>query len=524
MDRDNAEATRRETDGDNAEAPEREYDILLNSIHDGIWVIDASGITLHVNKAMERIAGIRAADVVGRHVGAAAREGLFSTCVTLCALAEKRVVTMFDDYANGKRCLNTSTPVFDSRGEICRVIASIRDLTELESLQRTLAGPDTDAMPGPGPEPAPDGGFVGHSDAMRKLRRDVAKAAGSDAVTLILGETGTGKTHAARVIHSLGARRDRPFVAVNCGAIPPQLMESELFGYERGAFTGAAPGGKPGFFELAHTGTLLLDEIGDLPPPMQVKLLQVLDGHPFRRVGGTRPVSADVRVIAASNRPLAAMTADGLFREDLFYRLRVLSLEIPPLREHPDDIPPLAMFFLREAARESGVRKSLEPRLLSHMRTYAWPGNVRELAAVVQSLVAMSEGEGIGVEDLPPYMREGGGEPVPPSRDFRPHAAHGSPELPSRDVPRARDSARDAPSLGEPPLRREPSAPRDAPSPRGTPSLREAVEELEKKLISAALAETGSTYKAARRLKLSQSTLFRKARRYGIGLSGRRMR
>lgn len=457
----------------------REYSTLLNSIYDGIWVIDADGMTVHVNQAMERIAGIRAEDVVGKHVTAAVEEGLFSTCVTLRALAEKRAVTMFDDYSNGKRCLNTSTPIFDGKGNIRRVIASIRDMTELESLQRKLADLEEETkMYKAGLaylESALDEGFVGYSAAMRRLRKEVAKAARTEAVTLILGETGTGKTHAAKVIHNLSARRDRPFIAVNCGAIPMSLMESELFGYDKGAFTGAAPGGKPGMFELAHKGTLLLDEIGELPLPMQAKLLQVLDGHPFHRVGGTKPITTDVRVIAATNRPLASMAAEGRFREDLFYRLRVLSVDIPPLRERPDDIPLLAMYFLREAAKKSNVKKNFEPRVLNHMLTYPWPGNVRELSAIVQSLATMSDDETITVDDLPPYMR----------------AATNEGETPS------------APPGGALP----------PPS-----SLRAAVEEVEKNLIMAALAETGSTYKAARRLKVSQSTIFRKAQRYHIGL------
>lgn len=464
----------------------REYSILLNSIYDGIWVIDADGMTVHVNKAMERIAGIRAEDVVGKHVTSAVEEGLFSTCVTLRALAEKRAVTMFDDYSNGKRCLNTSTPIFDSKGNIRRVIASIRDMTELESLQRKLADLEEETkMYKAGLaylESALDEGFVGYSAAMRRLRKEVAKAARTEAVTLILGETGTGKTHAAKVIHNLSARRDRPFIAVNCGAIPMSLMESELFGYDKGAFTGAAPGGKPGMFELAHKGTLLLDEIGELPLPMQAKLLQVLDGHPFHRVGGTKPITTDVRVIAATNKPLAVMAADGRFREDLFYRLRVLSVDIPPLRERPDDIPLLAMFFLREAAKKANLKKNFEPRVLNHMLTYPWPGNVRELSAIVQSLATMSDGEMITVDDLPPYMRTAaeGGEKT---------ADEGEKQSVS-------------PGAALPP-----------PS-----SLRAAVEEVEKNMIMAALAETGSTYKAARRLKVSQSTIFRKAQRYRIGL------
>ncbi len=449
----------------------REYSILLDSIYDGIWVIDADGLTVHVNKAMERIAGIRAGDVVGKHVTVPVEQGFFSTCVTLRALAEKRSVTMFDDYANGKRCLNTSTPIFDDQGNVWRVIASIRDVTELESLQRKLADLEEETKVYKAGlaylESALDEGFVGYSAAMRRLRKEVAKAARTEAVTLVLGETGTGKTHAAKVIHNLSARRDRPFVAVNCGAIPMSLMESELFGYDKGAFTGAAPGGKPGMFELAHKGTLLLDEIGELPMPMQAKLLQVLDGHPFHRVGGTKAISTDVRVIAATNKPLASMVSQGTFREDLFYRLRVLSVEIPPLRERPDDIPLLAIYFLHEISKKTGIKKNFEPRVLNHMLTYAWPGNVRELNAIVQSLATMSDHANITVEDLPSYMRS---------------ARVGIPE----------------------------------PAPSHL-SLRVAVEELEKKLIAAALAETGSTYKAARKLKVSQSTLFRKAQRYNIG-------
>lgn len=450
----------------------REYAMLLDSLHDGIWIIDAKGITLNVNKAMERIAGIKAEDVVGKHVREAANEGYFSTCVSLQALAKKHTVTMFDDYPNGKRCLNTSTPLFDDQGNVYRVIALIRDMTELEALQRKLADLEEETkMYKAGLEyleSALDEGFVGYSAAMRRLRREVAKAARSTAVTLILGETGTGKTHAAKVIHNLSTRRDRPFIAVNCGAIPATLMESELFGYEKGAFTGAAPSGRIGLFEQANKGTLLLDEIGELPLPMQAKLLQVLDGQSFRRVGGTKTISVDVRVIAATNKNLPKMVTEGTFREDLFYRLRVLSVDIPPLRERPDDIPLLAMYFLREDSHKSGISKNFEPRVLNHFLTYSWPGNVRELHAIVQSLITMSEGEIIRVEDLPDYMR---------------CSEHGREESP---LPC---------------------------------SLQAAVEEVERRLIMTALAETGSTYKAARRLRVSQSTLFRKAQKYKLELA-----
>ena len=360
----------------------------------------------------------------------------------------------------------------DQAREIGRVIASIRDMTELETLQRKLTDLEMETLAYKARlenlETEMDAGFVGHSAPMRRLRKEASKAARTEAITLILGETGTGKTLTAKAIHDMGQRSAEPFIAVNCGAIPMSLMESELFGYEKGAFTGAAKSGKPGMFELAHKGTLLLDEIGELPLPMQAKLLQVLDGHPFHRVGGTKPITVDVRVIAATNKPLADMAASGQFREDLFYRLRVLTVEIPPLRERPDDIPVLAMHFLQEIIKKSGLQKNFDPQVLNCFLTYRWPGNVRELRALVQSLATMSEEETITMQDLPQYMQA------------------------------------------------------QSPLPQGSVSfrqpMREAVAELERNMIMTALTETGSTYKAARRLKVSQSTIVRKAQRYKIGL------
>ena len=225
-----------------AELPWQELTVLLDSIHDGIWVIDSDGITLRVNKAMERIAGLRAEEVIGKHVTEPMHKGRFETCVTLRALIEKRSVTMFDDYSNGKRCLNTSTPIFDEKGNVWRVIASIRDMTELETLQRKLTDLEMETLAYKARlenlETEMDAGFVGHSAPMRRLRKQASKAARTEAITLILGETGTGKTLTAKAIHDMGQRSAEPFIAVNCGAIPMSLMESELFGYEKGAFTG----------------------------------------------------------------------------------------------------------------------------------------------------------------------------------------------------------------------------------------------------------------------------------------------
>lgn len=462
---------------DDSNALQRELHIIINSMHDGIWVIDRNGTTVYVNKAMKRIANIDPQEMIGKHVSDPMKDGKFRSCVTLTALEQKKQVTMFDDYCCGTRCLNTSSPIFDENGEIWRVVASIRDMTELEDLQTRLADAERTAhiYKGKLDSMLQDhaAGFVANSKAMRTCLKELTKAARSPSGILLLGETGTGKTFASSFVHRKSPRADGPFISVNCAAIPDSLMESELFGYAKGAFTGAAPGGKKGCFELAHKGTLLLDEIGELTLPMQSKLLHVLDNQSFRRVGGEQTITVDVRVIAATNRSLKQLVDKGEFRADLYYRLRVLSVRLPPLREHPEDIPELAMTFLDEACKRYGMVKTLSPKLLKSFAAHSWPGNIRELRAAVEFLAAMSEGAIIRHKDLPPsligkhlpYDEDGEGEKEPPG------------------------------------------------------TLKEAVDALEHSLISDALAKTGSSYKAAELLGISQSSVVRKARQLGIKLT-----
>lgn len=447
----------------------KEQQVIIDSMHDGIWVIDADGVTVHVNQAMKRIANIAASDVVGKHVSIPMREGKFTTCVTLKALEKQAAVTLFDDYVCGTRCLNTSTPIFDDDGRIWRVVASIRDITELENLQKRLARSELVAHGGKG---QPD--IIAVSDTMRACLAKMEKAAAASLGVLLLGETGTGKTLAASYIHKKSARSTGPFINVNCAAIPENLIESELFGYEKGSFTGAGKEGKKGFFELADNGTLLLDEIGELPLSMQAKLLHVLDNQIFHRVGGQKSISVDVRVIAATNRPLEHLVAAGKFRMDLFYRLRILTITLPPLREHAGDIPDMAMFFLKDACKRYGTIKIFSPVSLRCLSSYCWPGNVRELRAAVEFLAAMTEGSIIQVSELPAYILEGASK-----ADFR---------------------VRDDNTDGE------------------SGSMRAAVQALEKKMISEAIVDKGSSYKAAKLLGISQSTVVRKAQQYGIPL------
>jgi two-component system response regulator HydG len=256
-------------------------------------------------------------------------------------------------------------------------------------------------------------GLVGRSEAMRRVLEQIRKVAPTDATVLVLGESGTGKELVARAIHAQGPRREGPFVPVSCAALPEALLESELFGHERGAFTGAIRR-KLGRFELAHEGTLFLDEVGEIPPAVQAKLLRVLQERRFERVGGEEPVEVDVRVVSATHRDLAAMVASGRFREDLYYRLAVVPLSLPSLRERPGDVEELARWFLEKHAARLGRRmREFTPEALALLRGHAWPGNVRELENVVEQALVFAEGEAVRPEDLPEGLR-GPAPPRPP--------------------------------------------------------------------------------------------------------------
>jgi two-component system response regulator AtoC len=248
------------------------------------------------------------------------------------------------------------------------------------------------------------GRFVGASTALERMLKQARAVADTNATVLITGENGTGKEVLARAIHEESARRDRPFVAVSCAALPEQLIESELFGHVKGAFTDAKSD-RVGRFELADGGTLFLDEIGELTPAVQVKLLRVIERREFERVGSNRLVEVDIRLVAATNRDLERAVSDGHFREDLFYRLNVVPLHLPPLRERREDIPVLAVHFAAKAAeKHARATPELDPALLEALQEYDWPGNVRELENLVERLVVLTKGARLGVEFLPDKM------------------------------------------------------------------------------------------------------------------------
>jgi transcriptional regulator with PAS, ATPase and Fis domain/NAD-dependent dihydropyrimidine dehydrogenase PreA subunit len=308
--------------------------------------------------------------------------------------------------------------------------------------------------------------IIAYSIEMGKVLQVATKVAQVTSTVMILGESGVGKEVVARFVHNASLRRGGPFVTINCGAIPPNLLESELFGYEAGAFTGAKRQGKPGMIETASSGTLFLDEISDLPLDLQVKLLQVIQERRLTRVGGIQPIEVDIRIIAATNRDLAKMVERGEFRADLFYRLNVVPIVIPPLRSRRDDIIPLIYHFLAKHNNTHRYNKTISRETREVLTQYSWPGNVRELENLIERLVVTVEGDEIGVEDLPQYIKE-------------------------------RDVSCNSKVIVE-----------------GVIPLREAVEEVERQLIKHAQEEHETTYEIAEALGVNQSTVVRKLKKY----------
>jgi PAS domain S-box-containing protein len=451
----------------------RVLEALIDGAPDGFALLSTEGRFLRVNEAMTQLLGVGRAGLVGRLLVDDVVGGRMDGTWILDALSTSAAVSRAIDLPGGQKAMATLRAWRGPDDQPRYLLLVLRDVTSMVHLVDRVhaAGPRSGARwwqmrRG---EIGIDR-IVTESRAMRAVAEKALQFAQVDSPVLIVGETGTGKTLFARIIHQASARAGASLREVNCGAIPAGLMESELFGYARGAFTGADARGKTGLIELTNDGTLLLDEVGDLPLLLQVKLLQFLEAGEVWPVGASKPRRVNVRVIAATNADLTGMVAEGSFRRDLFYRLNVLVLEVPPLRERPEDVPPLVEMMADTLTSRGGTRLKIAPDALELLARYPFPGNVRELWNIVERLAVSCRGGVVDVPDLP------------------------------TDVTRA--------ALSES-------------GPQGVTNLREMLRKVEAGIVREALQRYGTQTKAAKHLGVGQATIARKARRLDLAAAAR---
>lgn len=381
---------------------------VVEESHDEIYVCDAEGRTLYCNKAFERNYGLRREDMIGKTAMYLVEQGYSDRSPVPEVIHSKRQVTMEQKTATGRILTITATPLLDDHGDIIFIIENCRDKTEFEAIQCQLKEKELEALRyrveaesikrlG---EDSGSGDFDSGA-SMNRFLDTTKRVAQTDATILILGESGTGKSHLAKFIHEKGKRSDKPFISINCSTIAANLFESELFGYAPGAFTGAVAKGKTGLVELAAGGTLFLDEIGEVPLNLQSKLLELIQEKRYLPVGALRYKAADVKILVATNRDLKTLVHVREFREDLYYRLKVIELEIPPLRDRKEDIDGFLNHFLMHYNREYGFKRFLSQETRTLLQKYFWPGNIRELQNLVHNLVIMAPGNEIFPADLP---------------------------------------------------------------------------------------------------------------------------
>jgi PAS domain S-box-containing protein len=455
----------------------RQFETIFHSSSDGLWVCDGQGVVLNINTASEILNGINARDVVGHNIKDLVAQGIFDHSVTSRVLTSGRRQTIMQHIAKtDKYLLSTGTPSLDEEGRIVLIVVNERDITELNTLRREFEDSEKardkyrEELRGISLLELQRNEIIAESPPMRRILQMALKLAQIGAANvLILGESGTGKGLLARFLHKNSSRNDAPLVEINCAALPETLLEAELFGYERGAFTGADEKGKLGLIELAQGGTLFLDEIGDMPLPLQAKLLKFLDSGEIRRVGGTRSLMVCCATIAATNRDLPALVKEKLFRSDLYYRLNAFVLHLPPLRQRREDIAGLARFYLEQANRTYHAAKTISPRAVRRLEEYDFPGNVRELRNLLENAVVMGN-----EEQIEEFIVE------------------------SVEDHRRRDARRDTPVAGE------------------DGSLAAMLLAYERELLLAAKKDYGSTREVARRLGISQPSVVRKYQRHGI--------
>ena len=448
---------------------------LLDSSYDGIVMLDGQQRVLHVGNALERITGIIPERIKGQNVTDLIHKGIIekNSVTAMVYQTKKRMSSLLQFRPKDRIILTTANPYFDDDGNISYVLVNIRNISELAALECNIKEFYDDKLYFDKLAKKIDNAgikdFVFLSDEIAEIIELIISLKDFELNYLITGETGTGKGLFSRTIHNLSPRRHRPFIEINCSAIPADLLEAELFGYTEGAFTGAKKPGQKGLLELADKGTIFFDEIGLMPLHLQSKILKFLDDKNIRRLGASQTIDLDVLIVAATNRDLDADKEDGQFRKDLFYRLNEIGITIPPLRKRREDIPPLIKWFWKKYNKQFGKRVILDEKALRYLSRYQYPGNVRELKNIIKRLVVITRKPVIEEADV---IRE-----VPISEK--------TPSIHEELVP---DSF----------------------------EFSDRVEAYEKELIENAYQEHGSTYSAARALGMKQSTFYRKAKKYAV--------
>lgn len=452
----------------------RELDAIIDSSSDGLFVCDGEANVIRMNPASEKIHRTSADEVVGRNMQELIDAGFIDRSAALEASRTGEKVTLLQNKGE-RRLMSIATPVFDDGGKMVRIVVSERDISEIDRLQRELE--EKSAMSDEFRQHILKMQQVEHdsrrvvarSPEMVRALEQAVKVSNVESSVLLLGESGVGKGLLADLIHQQSGRRKQPLIKINCGAIPESLIEAELFGYEKGAFTGAGDKGKPGQLELADHGIIFLDEIAELPLASQVKLLRFLEDGRITRLGGTEGRRLDVRIIAATHRDLEAMIEQGTFRHDLYYRLNVIPIYVPAVRERRECIVPLLRHYIEQFGRQVGAHKKLTREALDLLTAYHYPGNVRELMNICERLVVMTETEVIDVPDLPSRIAETDIESE--SKPLQWHEGH---------------------------------------------SLRKILDDVERQLLEQALVKCHNQTEMAEMLGMNQSTVARKLKKYEL--------
>jgi len=446
-----------------------ELKLILDTTYDEIVIADGKGVILRVSKSCEKSFGIPEEEMIGVSAKVLERKGILSKSTAVYVAKHKKRVTLAQTTKSGRRLIVTGIPMFDENGELIRIISISRDVTEFENLKNQLR--ETEEMLNffreemNSKHARENQEIIASSKAMQEIITRVKQVANYNVIVLLTGETGVGKSLIAKTIHQMSERRQKPFVQVNCGAIPESLLESELFGYVEGAFTGASKSGKKGLFEAANEGTLFLDEISEIPLNLQVKLLHAIENSEITKIGETMPTKVDARIVVATNKNLKKLVEKGGFREDLYYRLNVVPIYIPPLRERKEDIPVLIHHFVQKFNRKYGLNKSIAEEGFNLLTSYDWPGNIRQLENTIERLIITSQNNLLDKHQI--------------------LNAIGSDELIDTEL-------------------------------RGIMPLKKAREIVEARIIREALNIYKTTRKVAKVLEVDQSTIVKKIHKYGL--------